>query len=49
MLAVERNMCLVRNDLSKVGCGGGLSHSEYFAKWALDSAISRRRLEYSLF
>ena len=27
----------------------GLPRIEYFAKWDLDSAISRRRLEYSLF
>ena len=30
---------------SRAGCGGGLPRIEYFAKWDLDSAISRRHLE----
>ena len=49
MLTAERCACSMRDYVSRAGCGGGLPRSEYFAKWALDSAISRRRLEYSLF
>ena len=39
----------VFENTSSVGYGGGLPRSEYLPNWALDSAISRSRLEYSLF
>ena len=31
------------------GCGGGMARIEFFAKWALENAISRRHLEDTLF
>ena len=40
--------CSMVDDLSGAGCGGGLPRIVYSRKGALDSAISRRRLEYSL-
>ena len=48
-LIVESDMCLVLGDRSRVGCGVGLPRIAHSRSWALDSAISRRRFEYSFF
>jgi len=47
--AVESDVCLARENPSRAGSGVGLPRIAYSRNWALDSAISRRQLEDSLF
>ena len=47
-LTVEINACLMRDDVSRKSCGGGMPRMAYFPEWALEKAISCCRLEDSL-
>jgi len=48
-LTVDNHACFVLRDVIRAGCSAGLPRIAYYRNWALDSAISRRRLEDSLF